>query len=348
MPEEFPESVVRRVRQLGAGRARLLVAVSGGADSVALLRALARFASPGLLVVAHFDHGLRGAESDGDARFVRDLALSLGLPSVSETWNRDGAAGAVSEEAAREARYAFLRRLARQLEAPFVATGHTADDQAETVLHHLLRGTGLRGLRGIPASRPLDGPGDVPEDEAGESEKRGESGSPIRLIRPLLHVTRGAIEAWLTELGQEWRDDRSNATADFTRNRIRRELLPHLRREFSPRLDSLLGRLAEQADETLDYLRSEAQGLLSQMILDRQPQEVRLDASHVERRPPLLVREALVELWTEQGWPRQAMTHTHWVRAEEVIRGLTPAVDLPDGLRIERRRSLVVIQASRP
>lgn len=338
MPPALPEIVARQIARWlppdqREAEQRIVVAVSGGADSVALARAMA-LALPGdRLILAHFHHALRGADSDADAAFARQLASELGLLFATDRWDRSEAAAsqtpgaaAPSEEAARDTRYAFLARTAREHGAGLIAAGHTADDQTETILHHLLRGTGLRGLRGIPASRPLS------------------PGSDVRLIRPLLEVTRTEIEAWLRSLGQEWRLDRSNDSSDFTRNRLRHELLPHLRREFQPQLDSLLARLGRQADETLAFLQDEARALLAAMVLDRQPGEVRLSAPHVERRPCVLVREALVELWSDQGWPRQGMSQAHWQRAEEVLRGNTPAVDLPDGLRIERRGGLVVIR----
>lgn len=338
MPPTLPEIVARQIArwlspEQGGGERKVVVAVSGGADSVALARAMALAFPADQLVLAHFHHALRGADSDADAAFAERLATELGLVFATDRWDRGEAEGsrpsepaAPSEETARDVRYAFLERTAREHGAGLIATGHTADDQTETILHHLLRGTGLRGLRGIPFSRPLS------------------PGSEVKLIRPLLEVTRAEIETWLRSLGQEWRLDRSNDSSDFTRNRLRHDLLPHLRQQFQPQLDSLLARLGRQADETLAFLQDEARVLLAAMTLDRQPGEVRLSASHVERRPGILVREALVELWEDQGWPRQGMGQAHWQRAEEVLRGTIPAVDLPDGLRIDRRGGLVVIR----
>src|SRR5262245_32292513 len=190
----------------------ILVAVSGGADSVALLHALAqlRTAGEGRLIVAHFNHRLRGAESDGDQAFVEELAARLGLAVV--IGRRDGGTDerpdAADEESLRESRYAFLRLESGVHGARYVATAHTADDQVETVLLNILRGTGLAGLAGIPRVRPL--------------------AEATTLIRPLLGVSRGEILGYLASLDQPFREDASNRNLEYTRNRVRHELLPLL------------------------------------------------------------------------------------------------------------------------
>ncbi len=192
----------------------VVAAVSGGADSVALLRLLAglRDQAPRQIVVAHFDHRLR-AESGDDARFVADLARRSELPF--EQGQADVAAlaeeqGDGVEAAARKARYAFLERVADSHRANFIATGHTADDQAETVLHRILRGTGVAGLRGIHEIRSLFGRQD------------------IYLVRPLLTIRHDEAIAMLREMGQPFCEDPSNLDPRFTRNRIRHQLLPLL------------------------------------------------------------------------------------------------------------------------
>lgn len=304
---------------------RVVVAVSSGGDSVALLRVIAGVLPVDRLVVAHFNHGLRGAASDADAAFVARLAETLGLFHVNEVWaeaDRDTA-----EERSRAARYTFLESVARQADAATIATGHTADDQAETILHHLLRGTGLRGLRGIPTDRPI------------------RPGSPIRLIRPLIELTRADLEGWLRSLDQDWRTDPSNLTGDQTRSRLRHELLPWIRRAMQPRIDELLTGLGKQAAEVLGYLELEARELLARATIDHQPGAVRLDGAVLERAAPVLLREMLVEVWAAQNWPRRGMTRVHWKRAADVAAGQLPAADMPDGVRIERRGALVIIEA---
>src|SRR5262249_34799970 len=143
-------------------------------------------------------------------------------------------AGANRESHARQERYAWLSGMAAILGLPCVATGHTADDQAETMLHRLLRGTGIQGLRGIAARRPLI--------------------AGVELIRPLLTVRRADVLAFLAELGQPFREDSSNCDVDLTRNRIRHELLPLLARDYNPGVVDVLARLAGQAEEVHEVL----------------------------------------------------------------------------------------------
>ncbi len=205
----------------------VIVACSGGADSLALLLALdalcgqAGRAYPAVsLHVAHLDHGLRGAESAADAAFVAAEAARLGLDATIVTLTKADRAdwrGSL-EAAARGARYAFLRQVARQRGAAAIATGHTADDQAETVLLHLLRGSGLDGLAGM---RPSNG----------------------AIIRPLLDCWRSATEEFCRDMGRTPRDDSSNRDPRYLRNRVRHELIP-LAEQLQPRCKAALVRNA--------------------------------------------------------------------------------------------------------
>ncbi len=199
-------------RLLTPGR-RVLAAVSGGPDSVCLAHWLSVQArKKGLTVVlVHVHHGLRGRAADGDARFVSKLGERLGLPvAVVRAPVRALAKkrGLGLEEAGRKERYRLLGERARRGRYTAVATGHQLDDQAETVLLHLLRGTSLEGLGGIPVRRPLR-PG-------------------VELIRPLLPLTRAEVLLYLKLNGLDWREDASNADPKFTRNWVRREVLPLL------------------------------------------------------------------------------------------------------------------------
>jgi tRNA(Ile)-lysidine synthase len=217
---------IRQTRVLRAGD-RVGVAVSGGADSVALLRILESLRGRlGItLLVLHFDHGLRDAESDGDARFVAELALARRLECVIE--RGEVAAIAVRnkwniEDAARRLRYAFFERLVAERRATRVVVAHTADDQAETVLAHMLRGTGPTGLAGIYSA----------------------VGS---VVRPLLAERRQDLRKYLRQIGQTWREDSSNADARRLRARIRQQLLPVLESDFSPQIIGHLATLANLA-----------------------------------------------------------------------------------------------------
>jgi len=205
------------------------VAVSGGADSVCLLHILKEIAPAGLTVL-HLDHQLRGAESRADAEFVAAMAARMGLPLISQ---RAELGGGNLEAAAREARAAFFREAIQSGTVDRVATGHTRSDQAETVLFRLLRGAGSAGLAGIRA---------VTSDG---------------LIRPLIDVERADVETYLRGIGIEWREDSTNASLQFARNRIRHELIPQLEREWNPELAGTLARTADWAAAEEDYWRGE-------------------------------------------------------------------------------------------
>ena len=311
----FPAAVGNALgRLLGEQPGPGVVAVSGGADSVALLRALADTPQSAGLIVAHLNHQLRGADSDADAAFV--AALCPQLPHVLESADIAGAANEAGdnlEAIARQLRYDFLARVARESGASWVATAHTRDDQAETVLHRLIRGSGLRGLRGIAASRELT-PG-------------------VRLVRPLLTLSREEVIAYLRAIGQRWHEDETNRDTRFTRNRIRHELLPLLR-SFNPAIDEVLSRTAAQAGEVFGKVETDVAILLDTALLPRAGKIVVLDAPRLVGEPDFLVRELFNRIWEIEGWPRGGMTHEHWQRVADVALGSTPAWDLPNGIRI--------------
>lgn len=219
---------IRHSRMLSPGD-RVAVAVSGGADSVALLRLLQNIhAELGVtLLVAHFNHCLRGAESDADAEFVATLAKAAGLELVS-TREEVGAEAVLHhwniEDAARRLRYAFFARIVEEGRATRVAVAHTADDQAETVLARIFRGTGLTGLSAI---HPVVGP----------------------IVRPLLDIRRADLRVYLTSRGDTWREDSSNRDLRRQRARIREKLLPLIEREFAPSIVKRLTDLARLASE---------------------------------------------------------------------------------------------------
>lgn len=233
---------------------RVAVAVSGGADSVGLLRALHREAAElGLvLAVAHVHHGIRGAEADEDERFVGDLADDLGL----ELWAHRVETPAVArerkqtlEEAARELRYAWFRELLAQGKFDAVATAHTLDDQAETVLHRLLRGAWTEGLGGIhPVVHCARG----------------------SILRPFLETRREEIREWLQQRGQPWREDVTNQDTAHTRNRIRLDLMPRLG-EYNPQVAEQLARLATIARDEESWWDAELARILPGLVLPGKP-----------------------------------------------------------------------------
>jgi tRNA(Ile)-lysidine synthase len=288
-----------------------VVAVSSGADSVALVCALAADPPNGGLIVAHLNHQLREAAT-GDAEFVARLLPSL--PHQVESIDvRAHAQGDNLEATARRVRYDFLARVAQAARSGWVATGHTLDDQAETVLHRLIRGSGLRGLRGIAPFREL-----VPG---------------VRLVRPLLTVSRREVIEYLHAIGQAWREDETNRDPAFTRNRIRYELLPLLR-TFNPGIADVLGRLACQAEETFAEIEAAATELLRAAELPRVGSVCVLDRRRMADAAASLVREGMNILWTRENWPRGDLTANHWDRVVAVVHGESPAWDLPGGIRI--------------
>jgi tRNA(Ile)-lysidine synthase len=269
--------MIRRYDLLRDGMA-LVVGVSGGPDSLCLLHLLMRLAPEmGLrLHVAHLDHGLRGAESDADADFVVEFAARLGLPcSVDRADVAVSARGAglPLEEAARQARYRFLADVAAAVGADAVAVGHNADDQAETVLMHFLRGSGVAGLRGMLPKTPLGEfrlSGEARERRGGGAGELGSGGArapflahaplpPLSffptLIRPLLATPRAAIEAYCAEHGLQPRFDRSNEDTTIYRNRLRHELLPILE-GYNPRIREVLAHTAEVLGGDHEVLRA--------------------------------------------------------------------------------------------
>ncbi|MGO9228936.1 MAG: tRNA lysidine(34) synthetase TilS [Bryobacteraceae bacterium] len=217
---------------------RVGVAVSGGADSVCLLEVLRELAARWdlRLAVLHLDHGLRGEESRQDAEFVRALAGARDLPFILERADLRSAAGNL-EEVAREARLRFFRERIAAGTVDSVAVGHTRSDQAETVLFRFLRGAGTAGLAGI---RPLTGDG---------------------IVRPLLDVTRAETEAFLRARGVSWREDSTNRSACFARNRIRHSLLPQIARDWNPAIEETLAKTADWALAEEAYWKEEIAGL---------------------------------------------------------------------------------------
>lgn len=332
---ELIDKVSRALRRFGACDAGIVVAVSGGPDSVALLHALLRLRGPAPLVIAHLNHQLRGAESDADEAFVRDLHASLvarGNPPLElrclriDVGGRAAAAGANIEATARDERYRFLADVAREHGLSLVATGHTADDQAETVLHRLLRGAGLQGLRGIAPRRPL--------------------ADRVELIRPLLDVTRTEVLKFLENEGVAARQDSSNADLKFTRNRIRHELLPYLAEHFNPGIRDILGRLASEASEAVEDEQAGTLALVGEAELPR------LGAQMLFRRERLAaasrrgVRLLFRHVWAREGWPVGRMGMEHWRRIEEVVFENLTAVDLPDRMHARRHGGVIQVGPS--
>ena len=275
----------------------VLLAVSGGADSVAMLRAMAalKTGGPGLLCVAHLNHRLRGQESADDEAFVVELCRRMGIPHETGRVDSSGLVGRSRdglEAAARKARYDFFRETAHRLGARYVVTAHTADDQAETILHRILRGTGVAGLSGMARARPL--------------------GAAVALIRPFLAIRRREILGYLEKLRQPHRQDSSNVDVQFTRNRIRHQLLPNLAEHFNPGVvEALLrlGLMAAEVQTVIDEIVSD----LAQRCVSRHPSgAILVNIPELGTQPRHLLRELLKAAWRQKGWPLQSMGFAEW------------------------------------
>ena len=309
----------------------VVVAVSGGADSVALLRALIELkrakGGAGQIFAAHFNHKLR-PEADHDQRWVAELCQSLGIPLETghATWPSAGPAPAGVEEAARDARYCFLTSCAERLGARFVVTAHTASDQAETVLHHIVRGTGLRGLAGMRRRRPLT--------------------ESVMLIRPLLALWRTDVERYLQALSQEYRRDQTNLDESFTRNRLRHDLLPKLRADYNTQVDTALVRLAQQALAAEEFIAASASSLLSSCVIQLVPQQrVLISRRPILDQPELLLCELCRQVWEQAEWPTRSMGYEEWRHLTAMLLAdeQPQVITLPGGIRAASDASELVL-----
>lgn len=308
-----------------------LVAVSGGADSVALVRGLAslHLGKGGKLWVLHFHHHLRGSDADLDAEFVAQLARSLGVECrIGHALPKQlSATGESLETAARQARYQFFEQTANELGARYLFTAHTADDQAETILHRIVRGTGLAGLAGIPEVRVL---------------------SPLTtIVRPLLATRRAEVLDYLQTLGQSYRHDATNDEVQFTRNRLRHELLPQLAEQYNPQVIDALLQLGQLANDAQQVIAEAVGPLLEQVVLRRNGGQLELDLHPLNSTQSYLLRELFIALWQQQRWPLQAMSFEKWHELATLAQQEENEIrTLPGGIRAQKQGETLVL--SRP
>ena len=253
--------------------AHVVVAVSGGADSTALMVCLKTLALEARLTLtaAHLNHCIRGPEGETDAEFTRQLCETLEIPCVTEKIDIKKQAkdsGENLEACARRVRYAFLRRTARQVGARKIAVGHNRNDQAETAIFRFLRGSGIEGLSAI---RPVLGDG---------------------VIRPLIDCPRELIRRYLESKNIRWREDSTNSELHYTRNRIRLELIPYLEKNFNPRIIDTLARETGIARETWDYIESQARNALWDLRFET-GEGISLDTTGLLNLHPALQKQVL-------------------------------------------------------
>ena len=330
----LPKNVSSFIEQYGllSGGEKVLVAVSGGPDSVCLLYILNSLKDElGIqLHVAHLDHSLRGAESDADSQYVSALAEKLSLPVA--IGKKDVHAQSIQdkislEEAAREARYKFLDEIAHEVGASRVAIGHTHNDQVETVLMHYLRGTGVQGLRGLRPAVPMP---------------YGEKDNGVWVIRPLLNLTRVQTIEYCNSLDLKPRHDSSNEQPGFLRNRIRLELLPLLR-QYNPDIDDALTRLADLAGEDADLLDAQAAAAYEQTA-STEGCLTCLDSGKL-RGAPLALQRRVFRIALGQAYGNLKDIEAQHVNAlVDLLFGATGrCVSLPGGVTVTSERSRMVI-----
>jgi tRNA(Ile)-lysidine synthase len=310
----------------------VIVAVSGGADSTALLLALHELRSAHKLsvklCVAHLDHKLRPSSTD-DAKWVSALAENLGYECVvgrSKVAEIARSKADNLEQAAREARYKFLERTAKRKSAKYVLTGHTMDDQAETVLLRLMRGSAGSGLGGMELSRPLG------------------AKSSIKLVRPLMWARRSETETYCRIRKMEFLRDEMNQDDRFARVKVRQQLLP-LMQSFNNKIVEALSRTASQLREDSAVLVNDSDALLKRAaVLDQLEDETEtavLDVKVLAAAPPALRRRALRQWISEARGSSRRLEMVHLLAVEKLLEGAAGGrvVELPGGSRVRRVRS---------
>ncbi len=325
MLEDLVRDTIHRYDMIRPGDT-VLVGVSGGPDSVALLTILHELRDEWALSLraAHLNHGLRGAEAAADATFVEELCARMGVPCTMgevdghELMRRWGMS---AEMAARRARHQFLTRVAEEVGAQRVALGHTADDQAETVLLRLLRGASLQGLAGIPP------------------KTRGV------IIRPLIEVRRHQVIQYLRERGVGWRVDETNWDTGIPRNWVRHRLIPLLEQEFQPGISTVLARLASVLRPDAEFLDAMARSRL-QGLVRAQGESLYADLAQLKALPTALRRRVLLAACRRAGCPADALSYRHVAAMEALLeteRG-ERYVDLPGGIRLGVGHGVMVWQ----
>ena len=306
------------------GGTLLVVAVSGGADSLALLHSLLRLReSTGLLLhLAHLNHNFRGEEAEEDARFASNVARELGLPATVGkadplAYQRDMGISSF-EEAAREVRYNFLAGVVRETGAAAVALGHNADDLAETVLMHIIRGSGIHGLRGMT--------------ELARWRSR-DGGEDAVLFRPLLEVAEKETAAYCLKGGIAFREDQSNRLSRFTRNRVRHELMPAIE-SYNPRIREALARLSRSACLELDYLEQEVYRVWPS-VASKDGHSITLDSKLLSSLHPFIQRMVLRRAYEQLTGDTRRLGEVHLSAMADFISALPGRVlGLPRGLRL--------------
>ncbi len=309
----------------------VLVAVSGGPDSVLLLEGLRhihqRNSGTGKLIVGHVNHQLRES-APADMTFTAQLAERHQLKFLSENLDLTPSdSRQPSEEFLRQSRYASLLQMADSCGARYVVTGHNQNDQIETALFRIFRGTGVGGLQGIPALRVA---------------------GPVSIVRPMLQVPRQKILDALLEIGQTFCRDATNEESNYTRNFLRNEILPELRERF-PGLDKSILKLTQQAVEIEQCLDWETDKF-SDAVIDINDCEFKIIKSKVKHAHNFIVRHLLMRAWRDRNWPRRNMHHDWWKQLSDLAldQSKRSVLNLPGDIRVENDPQELHFQTPQP
>ncbi len=316
----FQEKLGQSLENSGWKTMSSLVGLSGGADSTALALALGKISQSdkqfqGQLALAHVNHGLRGEQSDVDEEFVVSLAEKIGLPVHVHRADPPPVESSI-EEYCRDERYEYFSNLASKLGARIVMTAHTTDDQFETILFRLFRGTSISGLEGIPRVRPL--------------------AQSVSMLRPLLDFSRREVIDYLHEQGQGFRNDVTNQDNKFNRNWLRNELIPKIRTRFGEDVDRRVNRMAGSVRDLNRTLEQVLEAFLDDCSASIDPQETVIGRAELQQLAPEMLSRVLVQIWKTNQWPRGDYTAQHWQQLSKLILGSEkiPGVDFPGFIRL--------------
>jgi tRNA(Ile)-lysidine synthase len=305
---------------------RVVAALSGGPDSTALLVALVQIAKQldFSIIVAHYNHGLRGTSSDEDEKYSQELAIKLGLIFVSGKMDQKlRQKGKSPEDFYRQQRYQFLDKVAEDYNAQKIALGHNIQDQAETVLLNLLRGSGLGGLKGI-----------LPMREG-------------KFIRPLIEVSRPEIIAFLSEAGISYCHDSSNQSNIYLRNKIRTELIPYLKEKFNPRIEESLAQMAEILRQDDEYIRNSVQEALKSTYIQNQSNRIiSLNIEYIKGLAPT-IRSRLFKKILESLNPEKNGFSFSNIKVLERLAQATESgkrISLPLGIEAKREYDSLILE----
>jgi len=316
------QKIIKTIKNYGMLKKgeRVLLAVSGGPDSVFLTHILCKLEDKlGItLRLAHLDHGIRGKESAKDCRFVKNLAESLKIPFVTEKLRMKKRNQKISlEEVLREKRYAFLKKEAKRFRQSVIATAHTLDDQAETVLMRIIKGTSLKGIVGIHPVR---------YDKS------------VRFIRPLIEIEKCEILSWLKKKALPYCIDSTNLDDSFLRNRVRNKIIPYLER-VNPRLKRSLFNLSQSIEEDYRFIEDEKRKRLN--LLNKRKKVIYLELKDLIMQPKALQREIIRELLIQIGGNIKKLTFRHWKEIDLFLRekAKNKKLSLPGGVELVKEKA---------